>query len=81
MNTEYFADFKAEISANIKTTIKGLRRSGTVAMSRRNLMAVTPSPKHSRGPIGTNAQWVYAQMFNEAIDGLPTKTKAFTYEA
>lgn len=79
--TEAFADFKSEMAKNIKTTIGKLRKDGTVAMSERNLLQVTPTPRNSRGPIGMNVQWVYAQMFSEVISGLPNNYSKFVYKA
>lgn len=72
-----FADFKCEIAANLMRTIRDLKRNGTVGMSERNLLQVTPTPRNSRGPIGTNAQWVYAQMFNEVIESLKANRPSY----
>ncbi len=66
---DHFAEFKVEIANNIMKTIRGLVKSGTVAMSERNLLQVTPTPKNG-GPMGTNAQWVYSQMFHEVVEVL-----------
>ncbi len=77
--TDQFTAFRSDIAANVKTTIGKLKRSGTVAMSERNLLQVTPTPRTSQGPIGTNAQFVYAQMFSEVIKTLPAKLQQFIY--
>lgn len=71
-----FFSFRAEMNKNIKRTITALRRQGTVAMSPRNLLSVTPTPKIG-GPLGTNAPYIYEQMFNEEIDKLSRPYKAF----
>jgi hypothetical protein len=74
-----FAAFKAELRENIEKKIKELREDGVVSMSERNLLSVTHSPRTACGPIGTNAQWVYAQMFHEAVMNLPRAYCSFVY--
>lgn len=71
-----FFSFRAEMNKNIKRTITALRRQGIVAMSPRNLLAVTPTPKIG-GPLGTNAPYIYQQMFDEEIAKLSRPYKAF----
>ena len=48
-----------------------------MAMSKENLMEVTPTPKESVGPVGTNARWIYREMFDIAIAALPRAYRAF----
>lgn len=78
-NNPEFADFDSELVANIKTTIALLRKEGgCVAMGKRNLLAVTPTPRTCKGaPMGTNLPWAYAQRFNQAIEQLTVREKAF----
>jgi hypothetical protein len=37
---------------------------------------VVRTPK-AQGPVGTNVQWVYKQMFTEVVNNLPPKYKDF----
>jgi hypothetical protein len=46
-------------------------------MSKENLMEVTPPPKESVGPVGTNARWIYREMFDNAIAALPPAYREF----
>jgi hypothetical protein len=46
-------------------------------MSKEKLMEVTPRPKKSVGPVGTNARWIYREMFDNAIAALPRAYRAF----
>jgi hypothetical protein len=56
MKTDPYEAFKAELHANIRQTITWQRANGVLAMSKENLMEVTPTPKESVGPVGTNAR-------------------------
>jgi hypothetical protein len=57
-----------------------LRDDGILAMSRNNLLQVTPSPKVARGPIGTNARWAYERIFDEVIEQLPRGYQRFVQD-
>ena len=46
-----YEEFKAELQANIRQTITWQRANGVLAMSKENLMQVTPTPKESVGPV------------------------------
>jgi hypothetical protein len=46
-------------------------------MSKETLMEVTPTPKDSVGPVGTNARWIYREMFDNAIAALPPDYRVF----
>ena len=65
--------FAREIEKNIYAAIRKAKRDGTVAMSIDNLRQVTRTPgTYLQGaPCGTNAQWAYAQLFNEIVTGTP----------
>lgn len=70
MNTTFLRDLKQ----SIKTRVRELRADGTTGMSMANLRAVTRPPPD--GPKGTNAQWIYAELFAQAAkDG----AKGFVY--
>jgi hypothetical protein len=77
MKTDPYEAFKAELHANIRQTITWQRANGVLAMSKENLMEVTPTPKESVGPVGTNARWIYREMFDDAIAALPRAYRAF----
>jgi hypothetical protein len=77
MKTDPYEAFKAELQANIRQTITSWRANGVLAMSKENLMEVTPTPKVSVGPVGTNARWIYREMFDDAIAALPRDYRAF----
>ena len=76
MKTDPYEEFKAELHANIRQTITRQRANGVLAMSKENLIEVTPTPK-SVGPVGTNARWIYREMFDAAIAALPRAYRAF----
>jgi len=71
MQSERFEEFRWELASNIRKTICDLRDDGILAMSRKNLLRVTPMPKVARGPIGTDARWAYERIFDEIIEQLP----------
>jgi hypothetical protein len=75
--TIHTRSFKAELQANIRQTITWQRANGILAMSKENLMQVTPTPKQRVGSVGTNARWIYRQMFDDAIAALPRAYRAF----
>ena len=77
MKTDPYEAFKAELLANIRQTITWQRANGVLAMSKEKLMEVTPTPKESVGPVGTNARWIYREMFDNAIAALPRAYRAF----
>ncbi len=77
MQRERFEEFRLELASNIRKTICDLRDDGILAMSRNNLLQVTPSPKVARGPIGTNARWAYERIFDEVIEQLPRGYRRF----
>jgi hypothetical protein len=80
MQRERFEEFRLELASNIRKTICDLRDDGILAMSRNNLLQVTPSPKVARGPIGTNARWAYERIFDEVIDQLPRGYRRFVQD-
>jgi hypothetical protein len=55
--------FKLALAAAIKAAISNAKADGTTAMGLENLKAVTAVP--AGGPLGTNARWVYNEIFNE----------------
>jgi hypothetical protein len=61
-------EFEVGLIKSIKVTVRKLRREGTVRMSVRNLMAVTPPLDAALfgTPCGSNAQWAYAELFRTA---------------
>jgi hypothetical protein len=77
MQSERFKEFRVELASNIRKTICDLRDDGILAMSRNNLLQVTPSPKVARGPIGPNARWAYERIFDEVIEQLPRGYRRF----
>ena len=77
MQSERFKEFRVELASNIRKTICDLRDDGILAMSRNNLLQVTPSPKVARGPIGPNARWAYERIFDEVIEQLPRGYHSF----
>jgi hypothetical protein len=77
MKNDPYEAFKAELLKNIRQTIMWQRANGVLAMSKENLMQVTPTPKESVGPVGTNARWIYREMFDDAIAALPRDYRAF----
>jgi hypothetical protein len=77
MKDDPYEEFKAELQANIRQTITWQRANGILAMSKENLMQVTPTPKQRVGSVGTNARWIYRQMFDDAIAALPRAYRAF----
>jgi hypothetical protein len=77
MQSERFKEFRVELASNIRKTICDLRDDGILAMSRNNLLQVTPSPKVARGPIGPNARWAYEWIFDEVIEQLPREYRRF----
>jgi hypothetical protein len=48
-----------------------------LAMSKEDLMQVTPTPKESIGPVGKNARWIYREIFEDAIAALPRDYRVF----
>jgi len=80
MQSERFEEFRLELASNIRKTICDLRDDGILAMSRNNLLQVTPSPKAARGPIGTNARWAYERIFDEVIEQLPGGYRRFVQD-
>ena len=77
MKTDPYEAFKAELLANIRQTITWQRANGVLAMSKEDLIQVTPTPKESIGPVGTNARWIYREMFDNAIAALPRDCRTF----
>ena len=77
MKNDPYEAFKAGLLKNIRQTIMWQRANGVLAMSKENLMEVTPTPKESVGPVGANARWIYRQMFEDAIAALPRAYRAF----
>lgn len=55
--------FKLALAAAIKAAIRNAKADGTVAMGLENLKAVSAVP--AGAPLGTNARWVYNEIFNE----------------
>ena len=80
MQSERFEEFRLELASNIRKTICDLRDDGILAMSRNNLLKVTPSPKVARGPIRTNARWAYERIFDEVIEQLPRGYRRFVQD-
>ena len=77
MKNDPYEAFKAELLKNIRQTITWQRANGVLAMSKENLMQVTPTPKESIGPVGTNARWMYRQMFDDTLACLPRAYRVF----
>ena len=69
--------FKAELQAKIRQTITSQRANGVLAMSKEDLMQVTPIPNESIGPVGKNARWIYREIFEDAIAALPRDYRVF----
>ncbi len=65
-----YPEFRQEIATNIKKAVAQLKRGGTVGMGWKNLLMVTPTPKNTAGPTGTNVEWIYEQMFREVLNTL-----------
>jgi hypothetical protein len=65
MNTK--SEFRLALEANIKAAVKSARADGTVGMAVENLRMVTksPSPYLKGAPLGANARYYYATIFNE----------------
>ena len=80
MQSERFEEFRLELASNIRKTICDLRDDGILAMSRNNLLQVTPSPKVARGPIGPNARSTYERIFDDVIDQLPRGYRRFVQD-
>jgi len=80
MQSERFEEFRLELASNIRKTICDLRDDGILAMSRNNLLQVTPRPKMARGPIGTDARWAYERIFDDVIDQLPRGYRRFVQD-
>src|SRR4026207_1290713 len=80
MPSERFEEFRLELASNIRKTICDLRDDGILAMSRNNLLQVTPSPKVARGPTETNARGASAGIFDEVIDQLPRGYRRFVQD-
>lgn len=68
-----FAQWKADLGKAIDQTIRELKRDGTVACGLAHLRMCVRPP--AGGPTGTNAQWIYAQMFKEAVDASPSRRR------
>ncbi len=66
--------FPDMLAVAIKAEIRKLRRDGVCGMSIDNLKQVTQLPKeaYAAGPQGTNAQWVYAEIFGKVCTSDPT---------
>jgi hypothetical protein len=77
MHSERFEEFRLELASNIRKTICDLRDDGILAMSRNNLLQVTPRPKLARGLIGRDARWTYERIFDEIIEQLPRGYRRF----
>lgn len=71
-----FAMFRAEIRSNIARTVDKLRPQ-CGGMSAANLFQVTPTPKTGIGPTGTNAPFIYRQMFNECLREMGPSVQSF----
>jgi len=67
--------YVAKIAQAIQSYIDSQLTDGTVSMSKANLKQTVSPP--SGGPSGTNAQYIYGQMFDEAIQSLTGKYKKF----
>jgi hypothetical protein len=80
MQTERFEEFRLELASNIRKTICDLRDDGILAMSRNNLLQVTPRPQIARGPIGTDAHLTYERIFDEVIEQLPRGYRRFVQD-
>jgi hypothetical protein len=74
-HADFLAAFKKELRENIIRQIRMTRRSGTIRMSERNLLQITPTPK-TNGALGfgANAQWTYRQIFHEVALTVPSKS-------
>lgn len=61
--------FRAELARNIAQYIRAARADGVTGMSADNLRRCvkTPSPYMEGAPRGTNAQWVYGEIFREVL--------------
>jgi hypothetical protein len=79
MNNDVYEPFRAELLKNIRQTITWQRAIGVLAMSKENLMQVTPRPKESIGPVGTNARWIYHRMFDDTLACLPRANRVFVH--
>ena len=51
----------------IDDTVRELKADGTVSVSYTTMKQATRRPAGFKGPQGTNAQWVYDQMFGQAL--------------
>ncbi len=71
--------FRAAIEINLAATIKAERNAGTMSMGARNLLQIVKTPSHGLqgAPQGTNAQWVYAQIFAETLAALHSSLRSF----
>lgn len=74
-----FPEFRAELTANIRATIRKQRANGDTGASEACLRQCTPTPRTADGPRGTNIQWMYAQIFHECIAELPPRDRKFVY--
>lgn len=70
MNTAIITTFRTELSKNILTRIKSLKKDGTTGMGLANLLQVTPTPRVGynapAGPAG------YRAMFRDVALSTPT---------
>lgn len=58
--------FRLQLAVNIRATVRRHRADGTTSMSLGCLLQTTPRPTVLAGaPLGTNAQYYYAEMFSE----------------
>lgn len=59
--------FQIDLRANIRAYIAQAKKDGVVNMSCDNLRQCVKTPRTTNGaPLGTNAPYVYAQMFRAA---------------
>lgn len=66
-------EFRTALTAAIEAKIRELKREGVVGMSLANLRQVV-RPPHG-GPSGTNAQWVYAELFQNCVAASKAATR------
>lgn len=64
-------EFRKELARQMRITSRKLAESGITSMSVGNFrqMVKTPSASLEGSPRGTNARWLYSEMFKELCNG------------